>query len=128
MKTAMALGICLMALIFSIAECGISSTTRTIAISKKQTLSSSRDHIPTCAQRINQVLADSSIPDSVRDDACRDCRSELEDFAECCLEKDDAKDLNKRLEKACGSGAVVIGMSLFSIILAVLVAVTSAMD
>ena len=128
-----------MALIFSIAECGISSTV--MASSKKQTSSCTANYVQflRCAQRINQLLEN---PDSAnRDDACRDCQAVLEDFADSCLDSAEAQVVYYGLEKICmrtsdtvstsgtvTSGAVVIGMSLFSIILALLVAVTSTMD
>ena len=113
-----------MALIFSIAECGISSTI--MANSKKQTsiCSDNSGHIRNCAYRIEQVLENSNSAD--RDDACRDCRSDLEDFVDNCLDNTDAQAVHDGLEEACG--AVIIGMSLFSIILAVLVALATAMN
>lgn len=114
-----------MALIFSTAECGISSV---MASSKKQTsscsISSSASHIVRCLQRIDRVLDNPNSSD--RDDACEDCESDLEEFADRCLNRNDARIVYDGLEEACG--AMAIGMSLFSMILAVLVAVASFMN
>ena len=116
-----------MALFFSIAECGILSTM--MGSSKKQTSSCNGSaHILSCVERINLLVNNPNSAD--RDDACSDCRPDLEDFADRCLDNTDAQVIYDWLEGTCGSrsGAVVIGMPLFSVILAVLVAVASAMD
>ena len=109
-----------MALMFSIVECGISSTMK--ASSKKQTsyssfCTSNYNRMYRCAERIDEAYSSAD-----KDDACNDCRSDLEDYADRCFDSTDREDFYDLLEEACG--AVVIGMSLFSIIVAVLVAVT----
>ena len=95
-----------------------------MAGSKKQTSICSDISILRCAQRIDDVNENPNSAD--RDDACSDCRSDLEDFADRCLDNTDAQVVYDALEEACG--AMVIGISLFSIILAVLVAVASVMN
>ena len=138
MKTTMMAGVCLLALVltFTIAECGPSQEKRQAGCTLDSDLQS-------CITRIGQVT-----PETATDNVfCDECRDELLDYAERCAvtpnivqsykdtfnrvcddDGDQTPDNNDDNDDNEGSGAAVVGATIFSTISALLVAVASAVN
>ena len=122
MKTTMMAEVCLLALVltFTIAECGLLQE-------KRQAECTPDSDLQNCITKIGQVT-----PDTTSDNVfCGECRDELIDYAERCT-PNVVQSYNETFNMICtddeGSGAALAGVTVFSTISALLVAVVSAMN
>ena len=130
MKTAiMMAGVCLLVLTFSTAKCGSAREKKQVAVPGGPTISTDpscalsldNDFIA-CFSRFAAQRADGSDDD---DSFCGDCRSVLEDYGRRCADPASLQQGLDALNALCGD-AKILGASLFSTILALLVAAVAS--